>query len=74
MLYRLNGVYYEPVETKELTEFTKAELRAILESLSISTNACFDDYRYGHLDENQENNYLLWNLVSPKIEKLIESK
>ena len=74
MLYKLNGVYYEPVETEELTEFTKEELRAILESLSIATSVCSEDYNWGHLNEKEEKNFHLWKQVSPKIDKLIESK
>lgn len=74
MLYKLNGVYYEPVETEKLTEFTKAELRAILESLSVSVSVCSDDYTWGHFTEKEEKNFLLWKQVSPKIDKLINSK
>jgi len=57
-----------------MTELSKAELRAILESLSVSVSVCSDDYTWGHFTEKEERNYLLWKEVTPKIQKLIQSK
>jgi len=57
-----------------MQELSKAELKAILESLSIATSVCSEDYNWGHLNEKEEKNFHLWKQVSPKIDKLIESK
>lgn len=57
-----------------MKELSKAELRAILESLSISTAVCSEDYNWGHLNEKEERTFELWRQVSPKIDQLINSK
>jgi hypothetical protein len=49
------------------------ELIAVLEALRISRNACYEDYQYGHLEEEEAYNYELWEFVSPKFSKALKS-